>query len=212
MFVPAEVRGVLWVENQTVFLRLARAVSGSQQWLCFGLQCGVSKHIATNSRTGPCPVLSVECIVCCRPSEAWENSGGASGHCPVILGIWISFTWSILANLRMAFPDTEAWQPGYGRMLTALSSRAKGNRPEGAGSINRPDPGHGCGYKHHVLLPALARSRLAIDQEFVDWDSKTECLRRSSGAVNSSSAAPVMASCRARFWSLQQNDFSSMVF
>lgn len=173
VFVPAEVRGVLWVENQDSFLRLARACPPEVNGFALVYSAGFR---ATSPRIRE-PGHVLFCQLSASPvavsSEALEKFWRGERALPCYFWGDLDFAgMSILANLRMAFPDTEAWQPGYGRMLTALQ-QGEGHRPEGAGKEQQTDPSvTGCGYADHVLLPALRRSRLAIDQEFVDWDSK----------------------------------------
>lgn len=71
---------------------------------------------------------------------------------------------AILAQLRAGFPACVAWRPGYEALLAWLSS---GHAPDEAGKERQQDPGiTGCSFADEVLLPALRRTRLCVDQEF----------------------------------------------
>lgn len=77
---------------------------------------------------------------------------------------------AILKSLRQQFVGIAAWQPGYQPMLDALN-RGFGHAPGEAGKSNQLDPGFcGCEYADRILLPALHRSGLFLDQEWFSAD------------------------------------------
>lgn len=70
---------------------------------------------------------------------------------------------AILAQLRACFSDCSAWRPGYEALLMHLES---GHAPKEARKERQQDPGvTGCPFADEVLLPALRRHRLCVDQE-----------------------------------------------
>lgn len=71
----------------------------------------------------------------------------------------------ILASLREVFPDATAWEPGYSRLLSVVSSGG-GHLPEAANKERQIDPvATGCHYADHALLPALRKVGRFVDQE-----------------------------------------------
>lgn len=71
----------------------------------------------------------------------------------------------ILAQLRQSMLNCCAWRPGYEALLSLLQL-SRGHRPDSAGKEGQIDPGlTGCAYADSVLLPALRRSGLCVDQE-----------------------------------------------
>jgi hypothetical protein len=72
---------------------------------------------------------------------------------------------AILRDLKAIFPNLEAWQPGYARMLARLNAGA-GHLPDEAGKAGQLDPGDtGCPYADQELLPAIRKSGRFVDQE-----------------------------------------------
>ncbi|WP_431113209.1 Wadjet anti-phage system protein JetD domain-containing protein [Variovorax paradoxus] len=77
----------------------------------------------------------------------------------------------ILAGLRAAFPDCIAWEPGYSALLEMVAA-GRGHSPEQADKTGQADPGTtGCRYSDEMLLPAIRRSGLFVDQEASAWDN-----------------------------------------
>lgn len=73
----------------------------------------------------------------------------------------------ILGALRLTFPGTLAWEPGYLPMLTALKSGV-GHQPAMADKEAQIDPGTtGCAFMDNDLLPSMRSTGLFLDQEYV---------------------------------------------
>jgi len=71
----------------------------------------------------------------------------------------------ILASLREVFPDAAAWEPGYSKLLSVVSSGG-GHLPEAANKERQVDPvATGCRYADDALLPALRKIGRFVDQE-----------------------------------------------
>jgi len=71
----------------------------------------------------------------------------------------------ILKELRVVFPEAQAWQAGYDALLTHLFAE-ESHAPDEAKKSGQTDPGlTGCRYADEVLLPALRRLGRFVDQE-----------------------------------------------
>ena len=71
----------------------------------------------------------------------------------------------ILASLREVFAQAEAWRPGYGELIRALSEGG-GHLPEMASKERQTDPGTtGCRYADDELLPLMRQRGRFVDQE-----------------------------------------------
>lgn len=168
--IPTEVQGVLWVENQDSFLRLAQRPPAEAEALALVYCAGFR---ATSPRIRE-PGHALFCALATgrhqQSTEVLETLWRGESSLPCYFWGDLDFAgMGILASLRIAFPGAQAWEPGYRRLVEALY-RGQGHRPEGAGKELQTDPEiTGCGYADHVLLPALRRCGLAIDQECVDW-------------------------------------------
>lgn len=171
--VPRDVQGVLWIENQDSFLRFVYHPPAEAEALVLIYCAGFH---ATSPRIRE-PGHAVFCAVDTNrhvQSTAILNSLWR-GEISLPCYFWGDLDFAgmgILASLRIAFPDAQAWEPGYRHLVDALHS-GQGHTPEGAGKELQTDPNvTGCRYADHVLLPLLRRSNLALDQEAVDWDSQ----------------------------------------
>jgi hypothetical protein len=72
---------------------------------------------------------------------------------------------AILASLRTAFPSAAAWRPGYEPMVKRLLA-GDGHLPgEGGKTLQREVESTGCAYADGVLIPAIKRVGLFVDQE-----------------------------------------------
>lgn len=171
--VPTEVHGVMWIENQDTFLRFAEQPPVEAETLALVYCAGFR---ATSPRIRE-PGHAIFCALNGRRShtslKVLEQLWRGEVDLPCYFWGDLDFAgMSILASLRIAFPHAQSWEPGYRRLLEALQA-GQGHTPEGAGKELQNDPNvTGCRYADHVLLPALRRSRLAVDQEFVDWVSR----------------------------------------
>ena len=80
----------------------------------------------------------------------------------------------ILMSLREAFPNAQAWQPGY-KVLASTLRDGGGHPPDWADKEGQIDPGStGCLYADKVLGPLMGQKGRFVDQEaalFDDIDS-----------------------------------------
>lgn len=167
--VPIDVHGVLWIENQDTFLRFAfeppREAAGLALVYCAGFR-------ATSPRIRE-PGHAVFCSITTSRSARDASALAAfwRGEQALPCHFWGDLDFAgmgILASLRIAFPNMQAWQPGYCRLAEALQ-QGVGHSPD-LGMDVQADPNvTGCGYADHVLLPLLRQRGLAIDQEYVAW-------------------------------------------
>lgn len=71
----------------------------------------------------------------------------------------------ILKELRVVFPEAQAWKPGYDALLDRLYL-GESHAPDEAKKSGQNDPGEtGCRYADGVLLPALREYVRFVDQE-----------------------------------------------
>lgn len=71
----------------------------------------------------------------------------------------------ILKELRVVFPEAQAWKPGYDALLDRLYL-GESHAPDEAKKSGQTDPGQtGCRYADGVLLPALREYGRFVDQE-----------------------------------------------
>lgn len=71
----------------------------------------------------------------------------------------------ILKELRVVFPQAQAWKPGYDQLLEHLDA-GESHAPDEAKKSGQSDPTKtGCCYADEVLLPALRHYGRFVDQE-----------------------------------------------
>lgn len=71
----------------------------------------------------------------------------------------------ILKELRVLFPEAQAWRPGYQALLDLLVA-GESHAPDEGRKSGQNDPGQtGCRYADDVLLPAVREHRRFVDQE-----------------------------------------------
>lgn len=155
---PEELEGILFIENLDSYTRAVTQTSTRTQHpalvYCAGFRsgaqrvpqhAGVSLHYHEASRT------TVQ-----KNLEAWWFEGSGPDYPCSFWGDLDFASMGILKALRQRFPRIEAWQPGYA--------------PSSAHKQEQLDPGKtGCTYADKVLLPALRRHGLCVDQEMI-WD------------------------------------------
>ena len=72
----------------------------------------------------------------------------------------------ILTSLREVFAQAHAWKPGYGELISVLSSGG-GHSPEMASKERQIDPGStGCDFADGLLLPSMRQHGRFVDQEW----------------------------------------------
>ena len=169
VFLPASIKGVLFIENQDTYLQ---AVCGSLAG-CENLALvyvagfrgsaarireprGVSLHYQAGS------ILSGQA----RLEQWWFQAAATDWP----LWFWGDLDYAgmaILKALKQRFAELEAWQPGYGPMLEILQ-QGRGHAAEKSGKQVQVDPGAtGCSYADTVLLPAIRKTGAFVDQEAV---------------------------------------------
>jgi hypothetical protein len=72
----------------------------------------------------------------------------------------------ILTSLREVFAQAHAWKPGYGELISVLTSGG-GHSPEMASKERQIDPGStGCDFADALLLPSMRQHSRFVDQEW----------------------------------------------
>ena len=169
VYLPENIEGVLFIENQDSYTQAMMSVSGAFGNLAlvysagFKLSAkrirnpeGVSLHFHGEGR----PVLLNRFI------NWWYDDN--DGDWPVYF--WGDLDYAgmdILANLKRRFDAIQAWQTGYQPMLEHLLNGG-GHLPETTNKQGQRDVGKtGCVYADEKLIPALRQSGRFIDQEWV---------------------------------------------
>ncbi|HBP6791672.1 hypothetical protein I5G03_11675 [Pseudomonas aeruginosa] len=159
--------GVLFIENQVSFERAIRSVNAETHRLAMVHTSGFKgsairlRQVATSSlffsNLGSQEPLHTEGF------GRWLY-GQESGESQ----FWGDLDWAgmaILVALRLSFPGTVAWQPGYQPMLVSLTS-GDGHHPEEADKRGQtPVCSTGCEYADNSLIPALQTLNVFVDQE-----------------------------------------------
>jgi hypothetical protein len=171
VFLPEQVHGVLFIENQDTY---TAALAGFPE-SCGGLALvyasgfrGAARYIRSRGNVvlhyaGPGVAVWQERL------ERWwweEHGDQALGPC----AFWGDLDFAgmqILKALRGRFPQVAAWRPGYEPMLAALRARGGHQSTDAQGEAAQTDPQQtGCAFADEILLPAI-RAHGQIDQEMV---------------------------------------------
>ena len=165
-----QLEAIVFVENLTTFerLRIARAHFPAT---CFiysaGWRACASRGITARGRTvyADREFLPHERAAFESALSGQPRPGGRSTPGLYFFGDLDFAGMGILAGLRATYGQLTAWQPGYAALLSDLD-RGKAHSPEIADKGGQQDPAStGCAYADAVLLPALRRTGLAVDQE-----------------------------------------------
>lgn len=162
---------ILFVENSATFESLATGRMPEAQGLIL-IQASGYKASARRIRTAAGSTLYFSAGVFARNPKlpeairTWLYSSDTTR--PVYFWGDLDYAgMAILKELRVVFPDTRAWQPGYTRLLALLTSETS-HTAEEAGKSGQSDPGMtGCDYADAVLLPALRQQSRFVDQESI---------------------------------------------
>ncbi len=166
---PNELQGILFIENLDSYTSAITKTSVSTRNLaivyCAGFRGGaqrvrqrteVSLHYHEVGRSAVQQKL-----------EAWWFDEMKPDYPCAFWGDLDFSGMAILKALRQRFPRIKAWEPGYDQLLACI---AGGHTPSAAHKQEQIDPGEtGCPYADEVLLPALRKYGLYVDQEMV-WD------------------------------------------
>jgi hypothetical protein len=160
---PARASPFLFVENHVAFERAKRRADLQDAAIIFssGFRAaakrlrrrdGCSAYYTRNS--------TVEGV------ERFETILFSADDHPVFFWGDLDFAgMAILASLRTAFPSAAAWEPGYEPMFKRLLA-GDGHSPAESGKLLQRGVDHtGCAYADNVLIPAIRRVGLFVDQE-----------------------------------------------
>lgn len=156
-FAPAHFAQLLIVENQDSFLRLAtNPLPATALLYSAGFRAGASRLTSDSTVFSFLPGSDAEEFV-----SRWRDP-----NLPVFFWGDLDFAgMRILTSLRQSLSQLNAWKPGYDALLQRLES-GQGHAAEQAGKEKQTDPGStGCEYADQVLLPAIRKHNVFIDQE-----------------------------------------------
>ena len=167
--VPPQVTEVIFVENLMTYEEMCakRKQEWAQALLLYaaGFRGGAKRLLEPGSA-----VLYLRQGSASAATQVAQSFLSAPESLPVFFFGDLDFSgMEILRNLRQVFPQAEAWQPGYIRLLDVLSLNG-GHKPDWAGKEGQVDPEvTGCDWADSVLLPAMRQSTCFVDQEAVNW-------------------------------------------
>ncbi len=162
VWLPEQLRGVLFVENQDSYATLAANHPELALIYCAGYK-GAAHRIRD-----PGSVLRHYCGEPSRIAEFEAWLFAQQDALPVWFWGDLDFEGvRILKTLKQRFATIDAWRPGYEILLRYLHETG-GHPPAQGRKGEQTDPGAtGCYYADTVLLPALRRAGRFIDQEIV---------------------------------------------
>lgn len=169
VYLAQEFEQVLFIENQDSFLEMKQACEEQSAKVALIYSAGF-KGSAQRIRKPQAVVWSylnkVDAETVNRFTYWWFND--TPEHIPVYFwGDLDLSAMSILAALRLSFPQLRAWQPGYKAMLKYFE-KGLFHRLSEAGKQKQQAPlDTGCAYADEVLLPLLRHAGECVDQEIV---------------------------------------------
>ena len=168
-FLPKNIQGVLFIENQDSYTQAMTGVPEGANSLALIYSSGF-KLTAQRIRDPK----GVSLHFCGNGSNDMQKQfiqwwyGENDIHMPIYF--WGDLDYSgmdILGNLKQRFENITAWKEGYQPMLELILN-GKGHLPGTTGKQDQKDPQRtGCDYADEILLPAIRKSGLFIDQEWV---------------------------------------------
>lgn len=170
VYLAPEFEQVLFIENQDSFLEMKQLCETKAAKIALIYSAGF-KGSAQRIRKPQSVVWSylnkVDAETANRFTYWWFND--SPENLPVYFWGDLDFAaMSILAALRLSFPQLRAWQPGYAAMIRYFE-KGIAHRPVEAGKQKQHAPREtGCAYADGVLLPLLRDSEQCVDQEIVD--------------------------------------------
>ena len=169
VYLPARIDGVLFIENQDSYTRAIGGIPQTVDKLVL-VYCSGFMGSAQRIRDHDGVRLHYEASTVLKWKEAFESGWFESENFPWPVYFWGDLDYSglaILKALRHRFENTQAWQPGYEKMLACLK-QGLGHKPELANKEEQIDPKEtGCSYADQVLLPALREQKIFVDQEII---------------------------------------------
>ncbi len=169
VFLPREIEGVLFIENQDTYVRAAAGnpdAAGSLALVFASGFRGSAQRI--RERDGVSLHYHAACTDAHRATfESWWFS--RTEEMPA--WFWGDLDYSglaILKALRSRFGNVRAWEPGYSAMLRIMQDGG-GHAREVADKEDQSHPGTtGCAYADQVLFPAIQQHATFVDQEAVN--------------------------------------------
>lgn len=176
---PAEIQGVLIIENQDTFVRacLGKLAGAENLAIVYGAGFRVAAEYlrepgrilfgyvsdAANS-SQPRQSISLDAAVREQFEARWFNTAASW---PVYFFGDLDYSgMAILASLRKQFPAAEAWQPGYSTLLQQLQMGGGHSAEQSGKTMQKVVSQTGCSYADSVLIPALQQTSRFMDQEF----------------------------------------------
>jgi hypothetical protein len=178
IFIPDEFSSVLFIENQDTFLMMVSHLVAIDVNTTAIVYTAGYRGTATRIRDRGSYVFSTLSLTSNytidRFTSWWEKQ--STEEIPAFF--WGDLDYSglgILSALRGTFRGMTAWRPGYELMRQYLSNGI--SHPTSLGNKGaQTDPRKtGCTYSDEVLLPAVRKNEMFVDQEivtFTDIDSK----------------------------------------
>ncbi len=168
VFLPPRIDGVLFIENQDTYTSAVAGVPDAARVLALVYAAGFR---GSGQRVRAREGVSLH-----------YHAGSSDRHRTDFESWWFAddVRWptcfwgdldyaglAILKALRARFGDVRAWEPGYAPMLRLMQSGG-GHVSAAAGKEDQVVPSRtGCPYSDEVLLPAIHRHGLFVDQEAV---------------------------------------------
>ncbi len=168
VFLPQQINGVLFVENQDSYMRATAGMPGAARSLALVFASGFRGSAQRiRQRDGASLHYHATSTDAYRATfESWWFA--QSDDLPA--WFWGDVDYSglaILKALRCRFGDVRAWEPGYAPMLRFMQEGG-GHTREVADKEDQSHPGEtGCAYADSVLLSAINEHGLFVDQEAV---------------------------------------------
>lgn len=176
---PAQIQGVLIIENQDTFVRacLNKLAGAENMAIVYGAGFRVAAerlrepgHIlfgyvsdAVNS-SRKLQQMPPDAVVRAEFESGWFNT---ATPWPVRFFGDLDYSgMAILASLRKQFPNAEAWQPGYSILLQQLQMGGGHSAEQSGKTLQKMVSRTGCPYADSVLIPALQHTGHFMDQEF----------------------------------------------
>ncbi len=171
VFLPEEVQGVLFIENQDNYTQGIKAIGGiSEKMKNFALVFSFGNKLsAERVRTKKGVSFHFDASSFSEQKEVFENYWfrNSKGWPIYFWGDLDNSGMDILLNLKKSFDTIEAWQAGYEPMLKLLEDN-EGHTAIQTGKQNQKLPSEtGCHYADNTLLPALKEYQRFVDQECI---------------------------------------------
>lgn len=170
---PAQIDGVLIIENQDTFVRacLGRLSAADNLAIVYGsgfraTADGIRQRGSVIFAGVENPRADVAAISALR--KQFENDWFChEDHWPVYFFGDLDYAgMAILAGLRRQFGSAQAWQPGYDFLVQQLRAGGGHSADQSGKTQQKTVLATGCPYADSVLIPALQQTNRFMDQEF----------------------------------------------